>query len=610
MNSQPVQNYGNGIHGAQQPAADQNDIYKIALREMIKNEDVSKLPEQYDAVKNWIITSFPPESIQYRELYKILYAFFFHSIIIMSERGVDKQVVTKFMNRNTGDHHRYHDQSKLKKAVANNACPKLADNGFSLKITKTSFNTLTSFLEENYFYTFLGIIQDRLHVTYIPYEKILNSPESIPEFILPDNAKNPERRDPTLSLLKDNLIDLINQRIETIYPDEETANRLKISLFDDDTSKRTPQVVNLPKIPVEQILAGTMQAQLMAKLNKSELPACAYFTFPTHDQYYDINDDGTLISVCTGTGITKLISTNVYTDLDDLFLYKGVTAQNEKTGPGFELLNQMMVPRYPIKNKQSYGAEVYTYFNRNLIGPKPYWCKFSPNSRYLMTGGLGHVRVWNCENSIVLQEYHTPFNVNWCGDWSPFNHQIAIGCEDPVALLYDTSRQEPIRVFTQHNKPIVDLKFHPNSSLLATCSCDCSIHLWDMRDGMSLRQLADRMNVPRCMQFTRNGKLLISGDDSGAITSWDLAEGNKLGHIMAHNGPVREIAISVEGTIVASVGQEGDILLWDIENFRTSAIAQAKPLKRLQPRYADTRRIKFSNTNLLLALGSQCPAKA
>lgn len=608
MNSQQIIDYGYDVHASQQVMPNTGgDIYKDAIDTIKDLEDPNQLPNHYAAVKNWIITTYPPDSIQYRELYRILYAFYFHSLVKMKMSGqVSTDVIKRFTDMYSGDHHRYHDQSKLKKALNSSSVSRLAQSSFSLKITKTTFHTLVTYLTDNHFIFFLGIVQDHLVVTYVPFERIQYAPDQIQEFILPVDSQSEQRNDPTLSLLKDNIMDLVNAHLGEIFGDKPDK---KVELFDDDVNKRTSNIFPLPKILPNQIFATAKQVQLMAKLNKTELPTCAYFTFPDHDMSYDINNDGSLISVCTGTGIIKLISTNVYTDMDDLPIFKQITAQNERQSGSFELINQLMIPRYPVMYRDNHISTT-TYFNRNLIGPKSYWSKFSPNSRFLLSGGLGFLRIWNCENSSIFSHIQTPLSVNWCGDWSPFSHQVAIGCEDNAALLYDLQYGEPIRCFNQHNKPIVDVKFHPNAFLLATCSCDCTIHLWDIKSGTSTRQLAHRMDVPRCMQFTRNGKILLSGDDSGAITAWDLQEGNKLGHVMAHNGPVRDIAISVEGTIIASCGDEGDILLWDIDNFKTSAIAQAKPLKKLQPRYGDTRRIKFSNTNLLLAMGSRVPAKA
>ena len=97
----------------------------------------------------------------------------------------------------------------------------------------------------------------------------------------------------------------------------------------------------------------------------------------------------------------------------------------------------------------------------------------------------------------------------------------------------------------------------------------------------------------------------ITGDEAGALTAWDLRADSKLGRCEAHNGAVRDIALSQEGTVIATVGSDREILLWDTDTFKTSAIAQAKPLKMLQTKASDTRRAKFSSRNLLLALGSK-----
>ena len=576
------------------------------INQAASEENPADLPQKYENTKKWIESSTPELR---RELYRILYAFFFHSAIILF-KSRNEEIFRKFLQDHFQDHHKYHQQDRPK---FNNMLKRgpgqlvmMEGTKFSLKITKTSWNALVSFLSQEGYATFLRILDEKLDVEFVPFEKVQYAPDIISEFILPSVDRQGEKVEPQLTLAR-TAIDYANEYIKKLQEKKDdqknSTNFQQLHILDDDESKRDDVLLDHPKIHLEQILTTANDIIQMARLSKSDLPSTAYFTFPDHDTDYDINNDGTLISVCTKKGITKLISTDVKVDLDDLPLFRQITAPNDRMQMGFEFLNQNQIPRPPSPFKVD--GQLNSYYTRFLIGPRAFFTRFSPNSQFLMNGGSGYVRIWTCEHNGAFSHIQTPSLINWCGDWSPFNHQFAIGSQDYSASLWSVERATMIRLFVTHQKQVVDVKFHPNSYLLATCSADCSVHLWDIKSAKSTRTFADRTEPPVCMQFTRNGQILITGDEAGALTAWDLRADSKLGRCEAHNGAVRDIALSQEGTVIATVGSDREILLWDTDTFKTSAIAQAKPLKMLQTKASDTRRAKFSSRNLLLALGSK-----
>ena len=569
-------------------------------------ENPATLPQKYQDTKNWILSGTPELK---RELKRILYAFYFHSIIIMVKNKVDRALIQDFFSSNIDDHHNYHKQDRQKLSRLINQPPinfkQLEMTTFGLKITHLYMNALTSFLSKKGYATFLKIIDESLVIDYVSREKVQYSPDLISEFILPVDAQKENKIDPHLTLAT-TAIDYANKYLKNVMerPETPTFPDYTLHILDDD-EKRDDITLPHPQIHIEEILSTVMNLKQMARLSKNELPSTAYFTFPDHDTAYDINNDGTLISVSTTKGITKLISTDTSIDIDDLPLFKSVTAGNQKTQQGFEFLNQSQIPR--MKSQYQTYDRTPSYYVRNLIGPRSFFCKFSPNSQFLMTGGSGFVRLWHTQHTGAFSHFPTPALINWCGDWSPFNHQFAIGSDDTYCTLYSIDRAAMIRVFVGHQKQVLDVKFHPNSYLISTCSSDASIHLWDIMSGKSTRTFADRTEPPSCLQFMRNGQILISGDEAGALTAWDLRADTKLGRCQAHEGAVRDITVSQEGTIIATVGSDREILLWDAETFKTSAFGQAKPLKMLRTSHSDTRRAKFSSRNLLLALGSKIP---
>jgi WD40 repeat protein len=370
--------------------------------------------------------------------------------------------------------------------------------------------------------------------------------------------------------------------------------------FDDDPASRASPGFQLPAILHDRVLAIASDIQNMVTLSKTNLPSCAYFTFQQENVSYDINGSGTLIAAATERGYIKLFSTAACIDLDDDLKFPVIHSQS----------NHMLVPRQPIGS-----ANDQHYCTRTLIGPRSYCVRFSPESRLLLSGGVGSIRLWSCETAAgAFAEYQTsPRSIVWCADWSQMSHHFATGSEDSGAWLWCLDRSLPLRFFYGHQEPITDIKFHPNPSTLATCSYDRSVMLWDVRacdaNGEAVanpctRTFADSVEVPRVLQFTRNGRVLICGDESGKISPWDIGEGRKIGSVKAHHGGINDLTVSAEGTILASAGAHGDVALWDMGTLCSTSASGAEALKRFQPRRAITHRVSFSTRNLLHAIGT------
>jgi hypothetical protein len=69
----------------------------------------------------------------------------------------------------------------------------------------------------------------------------------------------------------------------------------------------------------------------------------------------------------------------------------------------------------------------------------------------------------------------------------------------------------------------------------------------------------------RRVEFTSDGKTLVSGGFDGFIRIWDLATRKQLREIRADSGTVYGIAISSDGKTIASAGRDG-LKLWELES--------------------------------------------
>jgi hypothetical protein len=85
-----------------------------------------------------------------------------------------------------------------------------------------------------------------------------------------------------------------------------------------------------------------------------------------------------------------------------------------------------------------------------------------------------------------------------------------------------------IRVLGNHGKAILKLAMHPKLPLLATCSADGSVKLWNPESGAALKTLTGHTDQVYAVALSPDGNLVASGSWNGEIKIWKVADGAAL----------------------------------------------------------------------------------
>ena len=509
--------------------------------------------------------------IQSIQLKPLLFAFFYYTVCKLKENQIDKanDFFNTYVKSPDTAFHSIH-QTDIKKLEQNLKASKLASTQklaeivFQANLTETTFQALVAFLNDKQFMFFMKILKNYLKVIFVPLNYFTNRGDE-PNFIYHSTNQSDGQSKPFIQLLETHPFDLAKQYM---------GDDLEFDILDDDPSIRASNPYPLPKVLIDRVICTASDLCERDKLDKNNLPSCAYFTFSDENLAYDINYNGTLIAFSTKYGYSRIIPTQRNTFVEQI--------RQHQIGP--------------------------SSYSRKICGPRTYSMRFSPDSRLLLCGGSSVIRIWECEQDSAFCQIQTRGGIIWCTDWSPFGYHFAIGSDEKMVQLFGIDRSFPLRIFFGHQEPITAIKFHPNATTIATTSYDRSVMLWDVRADSgcyNIRVFAESNDVPMSLEFSRNGKYVISGDERGKITSWDIGEGRKIGSVKWHKGEIRDMSISLEGNILSSAGSNGEVALWDMATLCGSSANGAEPLKKLMPSNSYTHRLSFSSRNLLHAIGSR-----
>jgi WD40 repeat protein len=98
---------------------------------------------------------------------------------------------------------------------------------------------------------------------------------------------------------------------------------------------------------------------------------------------------------------------------------------------------------------------------------------------------------------------------------------------------------------------------------LATASRDDTIKLWTS-DGTLLKTLKGNTRGVMAVDFSPDGKMLVTGGSTGALKLWKT-DGTEITTLTGHEGNVWGVAFSPDGKQIASVGDDRTIILWDVQ---------------------------------------------
>ncbi|KAJ3206537.1 hypothetical protein HDU82_004453 [Entophlyctis luteolus] len=156
--------------------------------------------------------------------------------------------------------------------------------------------------------------------------------------------------------------------------------------------------------------------------------------------------------------------------------------------------------------------------------------------------------------------------------------------KDPSSASSD---KPAIRTFYDHQAPANDVAFHPNGSILVSCSDDMTVRLYDLHRAnvkRGFRYLQDACPV-RCVDFHPTGDFLLVGSDHEIVRMYDIqtfkcfkpaapAAGDQLIEIVTHSSV--KAKWSPTGNFFATSSSDGTIRLYDGASGKpTTTIRQA-----------------------------------
>ncbi len=193
---------------------------------------------------------------------------------------------------------------------------------------------------------------------------------------------------------------------------------------------------------------------------------------------------------------------------------------------------------------------------------------FSPNSKYLATGGSDAVvRVWDPSTGKLLVEFsgenghHGPIEGL---AFSPDNLHLASSSNDRTIRIWSMESKSWEMTINGHTDWVYGITYTQDGSELISASADRTIRIWDTTYGRLETTLTGDSDQVFDVSLSPDGKYLASASADKSVRIWNISASGSREIMTLNSGPVGSVAVSPDGAWIASTDQSGqEIDLWD-----------------------------------------------
>lgn len=217
--------------------------------------------------------------------------------------------------------------------------------------------------------------------------------------------------------------------------------------------------------------------------------------------------------------------------------------------------------------------------------------EISPDGRVVATAGSDRtVRLWDSTGNPLATLGDHADHVEAVA-FSPDGQRLAAVTRKHTVTIWDVDRRERVKTVSYNGLGAsTDIAYHPGGRTVAVASA--GRFRWDT-DTMAERKFPGPPAIATALEFSRDGRFLVSTSPAGGILVWDMAEDKQVHNTVTGQGEVRDVALSPDSGLIATAGADRNAKIWDTRS--------GAPVATLTGHTAPIQAVAFSRDGRTLA---------
>ncbi|GAA5923061.1 F-box/WD repeat-containing protein [Sporobolomyces koalae] len=145
-----------------------------------------------------------------------------------------------------------------------------------------------------------------------------------------------------------------------------------------------------------------------------------------------------------------------------------------------------------------------------------------------------------------------------------FDEQWIVSCsKDTTTRIWNRHTGEFLRALSGHRGPVNAVAL--NSNRILTASGDALMKMWDIHTGKTLRTFSGHTRGLACLEWSPDGKEIVSGGNDQVIKMWNADTGECLKEFKGHTDLVRSLSFDHASRRIVSVGYDKTSRVWNVD---------------------------------------------
>ncbi|XP_057597285.1 apoptotic protease-activating factor 1 isoform X3 [Hippopotamus amphibius kiboko] len=209
-------------------------------------------------------------------------------------------------------------------------------------------------------------------------------------------------------------------------------------------------------------------------------------------------------------------------------------------------------------------------------------CAFSADDRFIATCSVDKkVKIWNSVTGELVYTYdeHSE-QVNCCHFTNSSNHLLlATGSNDYFLKLWDLNQKECRNTMFGHTNAVSHCRFSPDDKLLASCSADGTVKLWDVKSANERKSInvkhfflnseepqEDMEVIVKCCSWSADGaRIMVAAKNK--VFLFDIHTSSLLAEIhTGHHSTIQYCDFSPDNHLAVVALSQYSVELWNMDS--------------------------------------------